>query len=358
MNPKTLITFSATVMTAAVMIAQTPSEKVYVVRTGRPTRQTISQTIRKTGDILSPSEVVLSAKVSGRLLSLDIDGVRLEEGVKVKKGQKLAVIESNDYAAQLAASQANVASAEATLKDKKREFDRNEMLFKDGTATERDRDTAEADYERAVASLAQAKAQETLSKINLDETVIYSPMDGVISARHVEPGTLLTAGAKILTVTQVDPLRFQVSMPTTIFGKIVKNGYIGIEVDAYPDMVVTSRISRVFPVADDVTRTVKIESDIANADGRFVPGMYAVGNIGLDTHENALVVPFSAIVRNGDKRLVYRVKNGVADAVEVKVGVREDAVIEILDGLFDDDEIVLEGQHRLASGVKVKNEGK
>lgn len=338
--------------------AQAPAGKVYVVRTGRPSRQSISQAIRKTGEIVSPSEVVLSSKISGRLLSLDADGVRLEEGVKVTKGQRLAVIESGDYAAQLAASAANVASAEATLKDKKREFARNETLFKEGTATERDRDISEADYERAVASLAQAKAQETLSRINLDETVIYSPMDGVISARHAEPGTLLAAGAKILTITQVDPLRFQVDLPTTIFGKIEKGGYIGIEVDAYPGTVVTGAISRIFPVADGITRTVKVESDLGNGDGRFVPGMYAVGNIGLDRRENALVVPFSAIVRNGDKRLVYRVKNDIAEAVEVKTGVREDAVIEILDGLADDDEIVIEGHHRLASGVRVKNEGR
>ena len=93
------------------LFAQAP-ERVFVVRTGKPTRQTISQSIRKTGSLVSPAEVSISAKVAGRLLKLGLaDGTRMEEGVRVKAGDKISEIESLDYRAQLEAAMATGFSA-------------------------------------------------------------------------------------------------------------------------------------------------------------------------------------------------------------------------------------------------------
>lgn len=339
------------------LFAQAP-ERVFVVRTGKPTRQTISQSIRKTGSLVSPAEVSISAKVAGRLLKLELaDGTRLEEGVRVKAGDKIAEIESRDYRAQLEAAKATVASAEATVKDAKREFDRAATLFKEGTATEQERDQAEASYERAAASLAQARAQEQLAQIDLDETVLYAPMDGVVSRRCVEPGALLASGTQIATITQMDPLRFQLALPTTLFASLAPGKtHVSIEVDAYPGQPIDAVVSRVYPVADDATRTVRVETTVDNAARRLVPGMYAVGALDLDRRDNVLCVPFDAVVKNDKERIVYRVADGVAHAVKVTLGIRSDAIVEVVDGLADTDEIVLAGQHRLTDGAKVKNE--
>lgn len=348
---------AALILGGASLFAQN-NEKVYLVHTGKPFRQTIAQSIKKTGGLVSPAEVSISAKVGGRLLKLELaDGTRLDEGVRVKKGDRIAEIESRDYKAQFAAAQATVASAEATVKDTKREFERADTLYKQGTATEQERDLAEAQYERAQAALAQAKAQAEIAKINLDECVIYSPMDGVISKRAIEPGSLLSVGTEIAVVTQLKTLRFQISIPTTLFSNLaVGKTPISIEVDAYPGQPVLANISRIYPVADDVTRTVRVEAIIDNSDGRFVPGMYAVATIDLDRRENVLCVPFEAVVRNDRERLIYRVKDGVAQAVKVKLGIRSDAVVEVLEGISEGDEIVVAGQHRLTDGAKVKLE--
>ncbi len=364
MNPRLLFPAAIALLTlfAAPAFSQAPGGnpggRVYVIRTGHPSRSSISQRLRITGGLYAPAEVDVSTKVTGRLLSLEReDGTRLEEGVKVRKGDRLAVLDSADYAASLAAASATVASAEATLKDKKREFERAATLFKEGTATEQERDQSEADYERAQAALDQAKAQETSARINLAETTLSSPMDGVVSARHVEPGALLTAGAKILTITQMDPVRFQANIPTTRFSDLqVGKTEVLVEVDAYPGMVVTGRLSRFYPVADSATRTFRIETLLANADGRYLPGMYATCTIALSTRENVLVIPYDAVVRNADRRIVYRVHDGVAEAVDVTLGIRDDAVVEVVAGLAEGDEIVLSGQHRLSDGAKVKLE--
>ncbi len=357
MTKKTLIPLLFVIAPLCAVLAQ-EQERVYIVRTGKPTRQTIAQSIRKTGSLVSPAEVAISAKVAGRLVKLELaDGTRLEEGVRVKAGDKIAEIDARDYRAQLEAAKATVASAEATVKDAKREFDRANTLFKEGTATEQERDQAEASYERAVAALAQAKAQAEIADINLDETVITAPMDGVVTKRAVEPGTLLTAGAQIATITQMTPLRFQLALPTTIFASLAPGKtHVSIEVDAYPGQPIDATVSRVYPVADDATRTVRVETTVDNATGRLVPGMYAVGALDLDRRENVLCVPFDAVIKNDKERIVYRVADGVAQAVKVKLGVRSDAIVEVVEGLSDNDEIVLAGQHRLTNGAKVKNE--
>lgn len=357
MNKTFVLGFLASALVAEALFAQAPAEKTYVIRTGKPERQTIAQSIKKTGSIVSPAEVAISTKVSGRLIKLELNGIRLEEGVKVKAGDKIAEIDSRDYKAQLEAAKANVSSAQATVKDTKREFDRANTLFKEGTSTQQERDQAEANYERAQASLAQAKAQELIAQINLDETVIYAPMDGVVSKRSVEPGTLLSSGTQIVTITQMNPLRFQIAVPTTLFAQLaVEKTGVSVDVDAYPGEPLVAKISRIYPVADDVTRTVRIETMLDNSEGRLVPGMYAVGTIDLNRRENVLCVPFDSVIRNDKERIVYRVENGVAYAVKVQLGVRSDAIVEVLDGLKDTDEIVIAGQHRLTDGAKVKTE--
>ena len=340
----------------AAVLAQQADEPVQIVRTSHPVRRTIAQEIRKTGGLFSPAVVDVSAKIPARLLTLELeDGTRVEEGTRVRKGQRIATLDSRDYAAQMHAAEAALKAAGATLADKLREKERSEMLFKDGTATEQERDRALADHERATAAAEQAQAELEIAQINFDETTLTAPMDGVVSARHVEPGTLLTVGTRIVTITQVDKLRFQVSVPTTLYAQLALNETgIEIEIDAYPGQPVQATLSRIYPVAESVTRTVRIETTIDNADGRYLPGMFATGTLALNERKNVLVVPFESVIRNIDQRLVYCVRDGVAHATPVEVGIRADDVIEITGGLSESEEIVVVGQHRLADGVPVR----
>lgn len=336
--------------------AQAP--RAYVVRTGRPFRATIARELRKTGGLVSPAEVSVATKVAGRLASLErADGTRLEEGVKVRRGERIAVMESRDYKARLDVAAASVAAAEVTEKDARRELDRAEALFKEGTATEQERDQAETRHGRAIADLAQARARLELAEIELSETALYAPMDGVISRRSAEPGALLAVGAPVVTITKTDPLRFQLNVPTTLFAELsLGETGIRIDVDAYPGQTITGRVSRAYPVADEATRTIRVETLVANPDGRYLPGMYATATIDLNRRENVLVVPYDALVRDLGRHVAYRVVDGVAHAAEVKTGVRSGELVEVVEGLSDGDEIVTAGQGRLADGVRVVRE--
>ena len=94
MNKTTLFALFFAIVPICAIFAQAPG-RTFIVRTGKPTRQTISQSVRKTGSLVSPAEVAISAKVAGRLLKLELaDGTRLEEGVRVKAGDKIAEIDA------------------------------------------------------------------------------------------------------------------------------------------------------------------------------------------------------------------------------------------------------------------------
>ncbi len=350
-----VIAFSALFASAEPPAAERPAR---IVRLDHPHRADIAQNVVKTGSLVAPAKVDICAKIAGRLAALELeDGTPVEEGVRVKKGQRIALIEDREYRASLAAAKAGLQAAEATLVDATREYNRAKALFEDGTATAQERDTAQATFERATASVAQAKAQLETVQISLDETVLVAPMDGIISDRAVDPGALLTAGARVVTLTQIDHLRFQIYVSTSFYGALTRpNVPMDVVVDAYPDETVHATISRVYPIADDATRTVLVEARLENPDGKYLPGMFAVGTLNLNRHENAIVVPYDCVVRNVRQNIVYVHRDGVAHAVDVKLGIRDDALVEVLEGLTESDEIIVAGQHRLTDGAPVRPE--
>ncbi len=358
---KTQSILLAVLVAAVSASAQTFSAAVgrtNIVHTAYPTLGAISQNIKKTGSLIAPAKVDICAKISGRLAALELeDGTRVEEGTYVKKGQRIALIEDREYKASLAAAKAALQSAEATLVDSGREFDRAKALFADGSATEQERDRAQATYERSVAAVEQAKAQLESAQISLDETVITAPMDGIVSARAVDPGALLGNGARIVTLTEMDYLRFQVYMPTTSYAFLRKGDVpIQLEIDAYPGEIIDAKVTRVFPVADDATRSILVEARLENPEGKYLPGMFAVGTINLNFHDNAVIVPYDCLVRNVGETILYKNDNGTARAVKVKLGLRDDNRQEVLEGITAEDEIVVDGQHRLTDGLPIRVE--
>ena len=359
MKPHSPFLLPVLALSALVASAEPPAERpARIVRLDHPHRADIAQNVVKTGSLVAPSRVDVCAKIAGRLASLQLDdGTPVEEGVRVRKGQRIALIEDREYRAALAAAEAGLQAAEATLQDATREYDRTKALFEDGTATAQERDTAQATFERARAAVAQAKAQLETAQISLDETVLVAPMDGVVSARAVDPGALLSAGARVVTLTEVDWLRFQIYVSTSFYGALTRPGVpMEVVVDAYPGETVHAKISRVYPIADDATRTVLVEARIDNPEGKYLPGMFAVGTLNLNRHENAVVIPYDAVVRNVRENIVYVRRGNEARAVRVELGIRDDAIVEVLSGLEESDEIVVSGQHRLTDGAAIRTE--
>lgn len=352
------IFIAASMLAATTLFAQESAEKTFIVRVTSPSRKTIAETIVKTGSMMSPAVVSILPKVGGRLVATTLaDGTDVTEGTAVKKGDVIAQIESTDYAARLAASQASLDYAKATLDDTQKEFDRTTALLKENTATEQEADKAYAELQRAKASRRQAEANLALAQLDMEETQVRAPMDGRISAKHAYPGAMLSQLTSLYTLTAMSPLKLFFDLPTTAFAKIKPGATdVAVKVDAYPDETLNLKIHSVHPAANDATRTVRIELHVDNADGKYLPGMYAKGEVGLNKRDNILVIPCECVVQALGRTLVYKIKDGRAVSTDVKLGTRFDDVVEVTEGLADGDVVVFMGLHRLTDGVAVKVE--
>ena len=209
--------------------------------------------------------------------------------------------------------------AEVALADRERERRRLEALFAEEVATEQARDAAVTAHESAQAALAQAQAQLELAKVNLDETSIRAPMDGVVAERRVDPGAMVGPRRAIVRIAQMDPLRLMLAIPARLLPMLEEGQTrVAVATDVWPGRELDCTVARIFPTADPATRTVRAEVLLENPkeDGgwRLRPGMYATAKLTLATSPGALTVPAAAVIRVLDRQLVFAVRDGVARA--------------------------------------------
>lgn len=352
---KAAIAAMASAALSVAVSAPDTAERVFAVRTAHPERRTVARSMVKTGSLAPWAEVALCPKVSGRLLATALaDGTPVEEGTRARAGEVMARLDDREYRIALGSARAAVAAAEAIAEDAAREFSRLERLRGSNVASEKDFDAARFERDHAAAALEQARCGLASAELDLDETCIRAPFDGVVSAKRLHPGALVSPSSEIYSFVATDPIRVLFQLPTTAVPLLVPGRTaVTVEVDAYPGEAVPLKVAEVFPAADASTRTVSVLALLPNPEGRYLPGMFARGDFALDERADALVVPYEALLRIKDRFCVYRVVDGRARLTDVKPGSRHDAVVEIENGLSDGDEIVTAGIHRLADGVPV-----
>jgi len=366
---KNLLLYAALVIALAPGCAKKPAESgsgpkagrgPVPVRTALVERRDISEVLLFTGELESPLAVEVKPKIQGRLEKLEReDGHPTTEGTEVQKGQVIAELDARELEAQVALAQAQARQAEVALEDRARERRRLEALFAEEVATEQARDAAVTAHESARAAEAQARAQLELAKVNLDETRIRAPMDGVVMERRADPGAMVGPSAAIVRIAQMNPLRLMLAIPARLLPMLEEGQTrVAVSTDVWTDREVDGTLARVFPEADPATRTVRAEVHLDNAktNGSWPlrPGMYATARLTLATSPGALAVPASSVIRVLDRQLVFRVENNTARAADVKTGLRDGAYIEILEGLSDGDEYVVMGQNKLTDGVRLE----
>lgn len=350
----------------------------------------IVEKVSATGKIQPEVEVKLSSEVSGEIIALPV-----KEGQQVTKGDLLVKINPDIIQSILNRSEAtyqnvkaNLAQAEASLKEAKANYDRNKSLFSKGVISKADWDRSIAAYETSKAarksayySVKSAEASVNEAKDNLGRTTIYAPMSGTISLLNVElgervVGTQQMAGTELLRVANLNDMEVEVDVNENEIVKVNVGDSAIVEVDAYLKKsfkgIVTaiSNASATNLTADQVTNfEVKIKilktsyADLLEGKGEnyapFRPGMTATVDIITETKQNAVTVPISAIVVKSDTSAVktsYKkekastsdelfecvfVKTGnTAKLKVVETGIQDDSNIEVLTGLTAQDTVI------------------
>ena len=231
--------------------------------------------------------------------------------------------------------------------------------------------TAEAGVKQALAlrdrSLASVTAAEAAVKVAALEARrvdalrafahILAPFDGVVTRRTIEVGQLTDPtpkGEPLFVVSRVDQLRLVVTVPEMAAAAVRPGARVLARVQAPGDRPIEGNVSRTAVALDPHSRTLRVEADLPNPDGRLRPGLFASASIVIEEHPDVLTVPTSALVRDGAKTACVVVSGGKAHRVLVSVGLDDGTRAEILAGLKGDEPVVKASAAALAEGQEVE----
>ena len=333
-------------------------------------RSDMSTAITVVGNLIGAATVEALPKVAGRLESVN---VRL--GDRVAKGQTVAKIEDLEIQQQVKQQQAayEVAAAtirqrEAGLKQAQSNLDRSRNLFERQLVPKQTFDDVDSNYQAAAALLdlanaqfAQAKARLDELQINLENTVIPSPVSGFIGKRALDPGAWVTTNSSFISVVDISIVRLVANIVEKDMRRIVPGLPADVEVDAYPGEKFVGKVGHISPVLDPATRTGQIEVEIPNPQFRLKPGMYAKVAFTVDKRDKVLVIPLTALADVGGSRGVFQATQGpqgnVAHFRRIEVGLMDRELVEVPTGLSEGDQVISTGAAALRDGDRILFQG-
>ena len=304
------------------------------VETVRPVRGDIDAVYSGTAPIEAYADATVIAKVGG-----EVREILVEEGDDVGRGQILARLDGDRL--RLEKNQ-----AEANLRKLQRDFQRNVDLKDKGLISE-------GDFEKIQYEMEALQATFELAALELDYTEIKAPIDGVISERFVKIGNTIGVNEPTFQVTSLEPLVSYLHVPEREYRRINPKQTASIEIDALAGVSFDATVARVSPVVDPATGTFKITIEVSDPSRRLKPGMFGRINIVYDSREMALQIPRSAIIDESGESAVFIVADDTAEKRIIRTGYSEAGNVEVLEGITDDDEVVIVGQLNLKTGSRV-----
>jgi membrane fusion protein, multidrug efflux system len=313
------------------------------VELGTLKRGKVAAYLTVVGNLIGEQTVDIAPRTGGRLLDVNV-----KLGDRVRRGQVLAKVEDREIVEQVRqaeasqeVSKATIRQREADLKVAELNFERSKNLYQRQLLAKQALDDAESRYMAAVAQFDLSKAQLSQNdsrlqelRINLQNTQVVSPVDGFVGKRSVDPGAMVNTNTAIASVVDISKMRLVANVVEKDLRMVSVGDTAVVEVDAYPGEKFNGKIARVAPVLDPATRTAAMEVEIPNGDYRLKPGMYARINLTVEEHDNALVMPKTAIVDYQNQRGVWVPNaNERAMFVPLKLGIESTEQIEVLGGM-------------------------
>ena len=313
-----------------------PNRPLPAVEVARVERGAVGRTVTVTGAVVPLRQVGVNAQLSGVLTQVNV-----EEGDRVSQGQVLARIDDRELAAQVRASEAQVALAQST-------FDRSEALREAQVVTD-------AEYERDRANLAAARAQLDQLQTRLGFTAIAAPISGVITERRLLAGDVVGPQTRLFTIADLATLIVRLPISELDVGGMREGETVELRMDALPTQTFTGRIRRVFPTADTTNRLVPVEVVLQGEGARRArPGYLARVTFSLDERGDALLVHANAVVGTAGAEAVFVVEEGQAVRRPVVTGMRQVDQVEILSGVVEGESVIVRGHSSLGDGANVR----
>lgn len=323
-------------------------EKVTNVRVQAAGTMSVRPYVTAVGTLMPDEQVTASSEVDGIMRSVAAD-----EGTVVSKGQLLAAVDDTDYRLEVQRADAALKQAAATVENTLLEYKRKEALYKEELVTKQQFDDVSTRCSLVTADLERARATLSLAKEKLAKTKIYSPLGGVVKEKNVSPGDYVKSATPLFTIIRIAPLKLDFTVAEKDAGRIKTGQEVRFIVDAAPDREFGGRVSLIYPNLEEKTRTLKVEAVVPNHDRFLKPGFFARVTLYLGPPRAAVVVPLNSILYEESTTKIFVVEAGRAREREVKIGLKYGEMLEIIEGLKDNETVVTVGQNNLAEGVKV-----
>ena len=303
-----------------------------------------------TGTIQPERRADLRAEVPAMVMQ-----VYKENGDVVKQGDLLATLDSTAIRDALMSAEASTRAAEQALDQATRQYERMKTLRSSGMASAQALDDAEGRKNSALSDVEASKARLVAARQMMQRTEVRAPFAGVVTERKVSPGDTAQVGKELLKVIDPSSLRFEALVSAENIGEVKAGQMVRFRVNGYGDREFEGKVRRVSPAANPTTRQVELLVDFVGDSQPKLAGLYAEGRLETSTRES-LTVPASAVLREGDKASVFRVKDSRIQKVALSVADRDartgDYVLK--SGLAEGDTVIRNPNTSLKDGQPAK----
>lgn len=313
-------------------------KKIVNVEVQKADNDGFGSVIRYSGTIEESESIPLNFSIVG-----NISRVYVKEGEPVRKGQLLAVLNDVTF------KNANEISL-AALKQAEDVYSRMAPMYKNGNLPAIKMVEIET-------GLQQARSAAAMSKKNLDDCSLYSPVSGIVGRRSIEPGMSATPGISAITIVKIEKVFARVSVPENEIAAVKKGGRAFVKVPALGDMLLTGIVEETGVMADPLSHTYKVKIALGNSGKKLMPGMVCDISFEEPSLRSEIVVPNQAVTvdENGGK-FIYTADPAAGRAVRkyVQTGRLMRDGIEITRGLNSGELVVVSGQQKLTSSSDIR----
>lgn len=267
-------------------------------------------------------------------------GVYAEEGDRVSKGQRLIQIEKDEY--ELAEQKARL-----DFETKKANYERIKALQQEDLMSQEE-------YQNAEFAMKAAEIAWKQAALNLEYTTVTAPISGVVGDRLVQLGGRITTATKLLSIANLDEKIVQLYVPQHEFTKCYRNQPAIVTTRILPGVHFKGYVKRISPVIDPQSGTFRVVVGVKDPQNQLRPGMFVSAELIVDTHQNARLIPKSALIYENERTYFFMVQQDTALRVELQKGFEDAEKVEVLNDIPVGTKVVVLGQNGLKNGSKVK----
>ena len=316
------------------------------------TPRDLRQTLVASGTLRAYSQAAVKARVAG-----EVREVLVREGETVTAGQVLVRMDNADYRSRLAQAEGALLAARGQLDIAAKARENNRALLERGFISKNAFDTASSQYDIARANADAAQGGLDVGRKALDDTVIRSPIAGLVSSRSVQPGEKVSADNRLLDVVDLSRMEMEVAVPTSDIIAITPGQEVSVHVDGLPQAL-PAKVVRINPSTQAGSRSILAYLQLDNPQNLLRAGMFGEARLTLSRKAGVLAAPQSALQSNGESAYVYAIEDGRLVRKPVQAGIvgsdGDATLVEIVSGLAPGARIVRSNLGKLPAGASVR----